>query len=177
MALMRPERLASSMMMRVLPVLCVLVVLNISHAAAQEVSLLPDYVVAKNARDLFNYRLAADQGNADAQVKLGFMYREGRGVTKDHSEALKWYRLAAQQGDWSAQSNLGSMYDKGQGVTQDYVRAHMWYSLAASTPRGEDREGATRDRDAVATHLSPAQVTRAQEMARQCETSGFKNCD
>jgi hypothetical protein len=44
---------------------------NISHAAAQEVSLLPDYVVAKNARDLFNYRLAADQGNADAQVKLG----------------------------------------------------------------------------------------------------------
>jgi TPR repeat protein len=82
-----------------------------------------------------------------------------------------------QQGDWSAQSNLGSMYDKGQGVTQDYVRAHMWYSLASSTPSGEDREGATRDCDAVATHLSPAKVARAQEMARQCESSGFKNCD
>jgi TPR repeat protein len=165
------------MIMRKRTMLCVLVVLNISHTAAQDVSSLPDYVVAQNARDFLDYRLAADQGNADAQVKLGFMYREGRGVTKDHSEALKWYRLAAQQGNWSAQSNLGSMYDKGQGVTQDYVRAHMWYSLAASTPSGEDREGATRDRDAVAIHLSPAQVARAQEMARQCETSGFKNCD
>src|SRR5208282_634259 len=120
--------------------------------------------VAQNARDVFDYRLAAGQGHADAQVNLGFMYRKGRGVTQDYSEALKWYRVAARQGNWSAQSNLGSMYDKGQGVAQDYVRAHMWYSLAASRLGAEDRGGATRHRDAVATHLTPSQVARAQEM-------------
>jgi TPR repeat protein len=98
-------------------------------------------------------------------------------VTQDYGEALKWYRLAAQQGDWSAQSNLGSMYSKGQGVIQDYTRADMWYSLAASRSSGESRERATRHRDAVATHLSPVQVARAQEMARKCEASNFKNCD
>jgi hypothetical protein len=165
--------------MRKLIVFCVLAAfLNVSHTVAQDASPhFPNYVAKQNARDFFYYRLAAAQGNAGAEANLAFMYRRGRGVTQDYSEALKWYRLAAQQGDWSAQSNLGSMYSKGQGVTQDYARADMWYSLAASRSGGESRERATRHRDSVATHLSPAQVARAQEMARKCEASDFKNCD
>jgi hypothetical protein len=47
------------MIMRKRTMLCVLVVLNISHTAAQDVSSLPDYVVAQNARDFLDYRLAA----------------------------------------------------------------------------------------------------------------------
>jgi len=45
------------------------------------------------------YRLAADQGNADAQLFLGGMYNEGQGVLQDYKEAVKWYRLAAEQGN------------------------------------------------------------------------------
>jgi TPR repeat protein len=42
------------------------------------------------------YRLAADQGDALAQAKLGAMYEQGRrGLTKDSSEALRLYRLPA----------------------------------------------------------------------------------
>jgi TPR repeat protein len=106
--------------MRKLTVFCVLAAcLNVSHTRAQDASPhFPNYVVKQNARDLFYYRLAAEQGNAGAEANLAFMYRRGRGATQDYSEALKWYRLAAQQGDWPAQSNLGSMYSKGQGVTQ-----------------------------------------------------------
>ena len=44
------------------------------------------------------YRRAADQGDADAQFKLGVMYSEGRGVPQDDAEAVNWYRLAAEQG-------------------------------------------------------------------------------
>ena len=55
----------------------------------------------------------AEQGNANAQSKLGFVYYVGAGVPQDYAEALKWYRRAADQGNASAQSNLGVMYRNG----------------------------------------------------------------
>ena len=44
------------------------------------------------------YRLAAEQGLAEAQNKLGALYGDGKGVPQDYTEAAKWYRLAAEQG-------------------------------------------------------------------------------
>ena len=41
-------------------------------------------------------------GHADAQVKLGHMYFEGRGVPQDYQGALRWYLLAATQGNAEA---------------------------------------------------------------------------
>ena len=56
------------------------------------------------------YRKAADQGDADAQTNLGFLYANGHGVAQDYAQALQWYRKAADQGYASAQYNLGVMY-------------------------------------------------------------------
>ena len=53
------------------------------------------------------YRLSAEQGVAQAQYKLGWMYSNGLGVPQDYKEAVKWYRLSAEQGDAQAQYNLG----------------------------------------------------------------------
>ena len=36
------------------------------------------------------YRKSAEQGDADAQCKLGLCYEDGRGVVKDMVEAEKW---------------------------------------------------------------------------------------
>ena len=66
-----------------------------------------------------------------AQVTLGGIFGEGRGVPQDYVEAIKWYRLAAEHGDAGAQLRLGSMYANGQGVPQDYAEAARWYSEAA----------------------------------------------
>ena len=44
------------------------------------------------------YRLAAEQGHAYAQNKLGNMYQFGEGLTQDILEAMRWFRLAADQG-------------------------------------------------------------------------------
>jgi TPR repeat protein len=44
------------------------------------------------------YRLAAEQGDAEAQVNLGLKYSRGEGVVQER-EAVKWYRLAADKGD------------------------------------------------------------------------------
>ena len=69
------------------------------------------------------YRKAAEQGNSSAQVNLGAMYAEGRGVAQDFQEALAWYREAAQQGEAVACFNLGVMYIEGQGVARDLQEA------------------------------------------------------
>ena len=48
------------------------------------------------------YRLAAEQGLAQAQRELGWLYDTGRGVSKSLNEAMSWYRKAAEQGDAGA---------------------------------------------------------------------------
>ena len=58
----------------------------------------------------------AEQGHADAQSRLGYMYDTGEGVPQDDVEAVKWYRLAADQGHDAAQYLLGVMYNSGRGV-------------------------------------------------------------
>jgi TPR repeat protein len=73
------------------------------------------------------FRKSAEQGNADAQYRLGDMYYEGKGVALDPTEAAKWYRKAAEQGDSDAQSMLGHMYLKGNGVALDFEEAAKWY--------------------------------------------------
>jgi TPR repeat protein len=64
------------------------------------------------------YRLAAEQGHADAQYNLGLMYANGKGVPEDANEAVKWFRLAAEQGHDDAQYNLRVMYAEGRGVPE-----------------------------------------------------------
>ena len=45
------------------------------------------------------YTLAAEQGDADAQINLAGMYFNGRGVPQDYKTAVKWHTLAAKQGN------------------------------------------------------------------------------
>ena len=69
-------------------------------------------------------RKAADQGHADAQHNLGFIYYNGQGsMPQDYAAAISWYRKAANQGDASAQNNLGVLYANGRGVPQYYAPA------------------------------------------------------
>lgn len=74
---------------------------------------------------------AAEQGNANAQFNLGYMYQMGEGVPKNASLAAQWYRKAAEQGVANAQFNLGLMYANGEGVPKDASLAVQWFSKAA----------------------------------------------
>ena len=73
----------------------------------------------------------AEEGQPWAQYGLGIMYYDGKGVTQDYKQAVKWYRKAAERGYADAQYNLAFMYDEGQGVIQDYKQAAKWYLKAA----------------------------------------------
>jgi TPR repeat protein len=49
----------------------------------------------------------AEQGNVEAQVRLGVICRNGLGMPVDFTHAVKWYRLAADQDNPQAQFDLG----------------------------------------------------------------------
>jgi len=114
----------------------------------------------------------AEQGNASAQYNLGVMHDKGWGVVQNYQIAVKWYTLAAEQGIASAQSNLGDMYAYGDGVLQNYIYAHMWFNIAASS--GDSK--AAENRTIVEKNMTTADISKAQELARQCVNKNYKDC-
>ena len=79
------------------------------------------------------FRLAADQGHADAAYRLGDMYDKGHGVPQDYAESAKLLCYAADHGHWSAQRDLAVLYFYGRGVPRDYDAAATWLRRAADT--------------------------------------------
>jgi len=74
----------------------------------------------------------ANQGNADAQNYLGFMYANGRGVSPNDAEAIKWWRRAADQGNADAQLKLAIFF--GYAAHND-AEALKWWLKAADRGR------------------------------------------
>lgn len=110
----------------------------------------------------------AQQGNAQAQTYIGYLYYTGEGVPRDYSAAAKWYRKAAEQGYASAQNNLGLHYYNGQGVSRDYVLAHMWINLSNSNSTYEnDRKQSTNLLNDLERKMTPKQLAEAQKLS--CE--------
>ena len=65
-----------------------------------------------NPKDLSEelYILAANQGHAEAQRRLGYLYQHGiGGVKQNEREAIRWYTKAAQQGNTGAQKQLSAL--------------------------------------------------------------------
>jgi TPR repeat protein len=150
---------------------------------------IPDYGDAERW-----LRLAATQGDTDAQSSLGTGYQRGWFGTTDYREALKWLRKAAAQGLPDAQFSLGQMYEEGEGVPENYSWAATWYRKAADhVPEylGGVWEAETQlaymyrdghlpednvqaymwfaivgdDMKRVAQHMTKAQILQAQRMA------------
>ncbi|MDH3504086.1 MAG: sel1 repeat family protein [Nitrospirota bacterium] len=94
------------------------------------------YLQEDFAAALSEWRPLAEQGNAEAQNMLGYMYRYGQGVTQDFEQARLWYRRAADLGNARAQNNLGALYRQGLGVLQDYQEAFRWFLRAAEQGNG-----------------------------------------
>ena len=83
------------------------------------------------ASDLDSIKVAAEQGDAEAQVSLGSMYDTGEGIAQNHTEAVRWFRMAAEQGLANAQFKLGIMYSDGRGVPKNDAEAVRWIRKAA----------------------------------------------
>jgi len=75
--------------------------------------------------------MKAEKGDANAQLQIGNIYKQAKGVPQDYKQAVYWYTKAAEQGDAKAQDNLASMYSKGEGVPRNHKQAVYWYTKAA----------------------------------------------
>lgn len=104
-----------------------------------------------DATALREYLAAAEQGDAEAQTRLGDRYQIGLGVARDDTQAAYWYRKAAAQGQAHAQCSLAELYyfgevriemrkkygsdpdDKyvGERVPGDYNQAVYWFRKSA----------------------------------------------
>jgi TPR repeat protein len=98
------------------------------------------YTAGQYERALPLFRSAAESGNAEAAVYVGYMHETGRGgLPKDDVQALSWYRGAAEAGDAQGMNNLGIMYRDGRGgLPKDDLQAVNWFRKAAEAgaPRG-----------------------------------------
>lgn len=77
------------------------------------------------------YRRSAEQGQLEAQNRLGLIYFKGLGVDKDEKEAAKYLIMAADQDLASAQYMVGNMYFNGIGVDQDLKVGASYIRLSA----------------------------------------------
>ncbi len=90
---------------------------------------------AYNKKDYFKafeyYTKAAGQEDVTVLYRLGFMYRNGLGTTRDNAKAAFFLEKAAELGHAAAQCNLGYLYNNGLGVEKDHKKAFELYSKAA----------------------------------------------
>lgn len=86
---------------------------------------LPDSIGSAKLRD------AALKGDPKAAYEIASRYADGKGVTANYAEAVKWYDRAAQRGLVPAMFRLGSLYEKGLGVPKDVGAAKRSYIAAA----------------------------------------------
>jgi TPR repeat protein len=98
------------------------------------VELQPQMSVDTQKQLVAVFRAAANNGNAVAMSRLGWLYGQGFGVTKDYVKSREWYEKAS---SWPAENedamnNLGTLYQNGFGVAQDYAKAREWYEKAAA---------------------------------------------
>lgn len=123
--------------------------------------------------DFRTTREKAEQGDADAQLKLGVMYFFGDGVPLDDAEAVKWFRKAAMQGHTMAQRNLGFMYyGGGKGVRKDKVEAYTWVLLADAISKSDSLSSISFDHmnpDNIGFYISLRPEERKKGRARAAE--------
>ena len=86
----------------------------------------------------------------DLAVKVGFI--------NDGEHEIMREKLSENE----AKTTEGYREHVGQGAPQNYILAHMWLNLAAA----QGNETASKDRDIFEERMTPADVSKAQRMAR-----------
>lgn len=107
-------------------------------------------------------RRAADDGNIHAQFNTGLRYYFGEGVSTNHRIANTYFLMAALAGNVEAQNYLAQnqvMYDP---IGYDRVFVYKWFTIAAMSGYAQ----ATKNRQKIASNMTPEQITEAETQAK-----------
>ncbi|MGH8255416.1 MAG: tetratricopeptide repeat protein [Steroidobacteraceae bacterium] len=129
---------------------------------------------------------AAESGVPAAQLRLGRMLLEGKGVPQDRAGARHWFARAAESGDAEGLNMLGRCYENGWGAAIDLLLAAANYrrSARAGHDWGQynlgnllfDGRGVERDRpQALRWYLCAARQGhgRAMNLIGRCFEEGW----
>ena len=102
------------------------------------VSASANYAAGKEAYERGDFDAAyrillplAEQGDINAQFKIGSMFLDGEGRERDTKEAFKWYRKAADAGYAEAELVVGFAFLFGSRVVKNTYEAAIWIRKAA----------------------------------------------
>jgi TPR repeat protein len=147
----------------------------------------------------------AEQGDAEAQFALGFLYSEGLGVLENDRTGAKWLTLAAKQGNALAQYLLALKFDKGEGVLENSRTSRLYAEAAAIQGQGDaqrflgilyalDKDyirgymwftlaiynnaeiDVTVAKDTTEGLMERGAIDKAQQMASRCLESEYTDC-
>ena len=125
------------------------------------------------------YKKAAQQGDGEAQYRLGQLYmgiREvvhggkrptGKPLLLDYEEGVYWLLKSAEQNDKRAQGDLGFLYGKERPLKKDLISAYMWLTLAAGEADTAYEKHMLDLRDKYAREMSSVQIARAKRLVRK----------
>ena len=107
--------------------------LNLIEEKANKGELEAIMAMARIARDPQKaipwLKLAANRNDSEAEMTLGHIYANGKGVKKDEDKAFEFMLRAAKKGEETAQTLLARFYYDGIGTEKNNVEAFAWGSL------------------------------------------------
>jgi hypothetical protein len=80
-------------------------------------------------------RVAATEGDAEAQGVLAIFLHEGVGTVKDFPQAFSWAQKSAAQNNIVGETILAELYQKGDGTAPDAKKAEFWRGAATVAER------------------------------------------
>lgn len=87
---------------------------------------------AEQAKKSFESLLSdANNGNSDAQNRIGMMYHSGKMGANKRSEAFQWFEKSANNGNPAGMFNLGTLYYEGKGTLSNKSKGKELIQKAA----------------------------------------------
>lgn len=91
------------------------------------------FAIEPNLIQKSQYKVSANDGNADAMLQLGILYLKDF----DFIQAQDWFLKAAKAGNAEAMFQLGGICQNGMGIDKDYAKAIEWYERAVEGGNAE----------------------------------------
>ncbi|MGH9596200.1 MAG: tetratricopeptide repeat protein, partial [Edaphobacter sp.] len=112
------------------------------------------------------YLKAADQGNRDAEWRVGWYYAHCVALAQDSKLAARYYHRAAIKKFAPAQYSMGTAYREGVGVPLDKVRAYFWIKSSAL----QGYQTATAALPYLQSEMKANELERGEAYVRRPET-------
>jgi TPR repeat protein len=118
-------------------------------------------VASRDALIIRKLNIEANNGDDEAQFRLGNYFRNIPVKLRDLKESYEWYRASACNGNARAQFELGRCYEEKRGVAHNLERAAYYYGLAAEQQYEAAQNRLTQLFDGNVTVISLAIIFRA----------------